>query len=102
MKILTFDFCRWMYEKKLSPVEINLNLSYELPRRDMIQPKIKEKKGESKVDKEEDKEDSLDPQQSSPDSSDKKNSELDHRMQSIVSLPHEEFNAGIQEGEMIE
>lgn len=82
MQILTSDFCEWMYEKNLSPVEIRTHFNYELPRKDLIQPKIKEKKADHKIDKEEEKDDSQEHQQSSPLSSDKKNSEVDQNMRS--------------------
>ena len=86
MQILASDFCQWMFEKNLSPVEISTYFNYELPRKDLIQPKIKEKKGDPKIDKEEEKDDSQEHQQSSPLSSDKKNSEADPQMRSQAEM----------------
>ena len=100
-QILTSDFCLWMYEKGLTPVEINTNFNYQLPRKDLIQPKTKERKADNKADKEEEKDDSQEHQQSSPSDSYKKNSEIDPNMRSQAEMIHEESDAKVQDGSMI-
>lgn len=101
MQGLTCDFCQWMYSKKLTPVEINMAVKYSLPRRDLIQPKIKEKKGDLKNDKDDDKDDSQDPQHSTPDDSDKKHSEIDGQMVSPGEAVQSESEGRVPDGSMI-
>ena len=41
MELLTHDFCKWMFLKKLTNVEINFSKKYEIKNKELIETKSK-------------------------------------------------------------